>query len=119
MVAFNFKAQFAPLVASWAKKQTVRAKRRAKKGDRLQLFTGLRTSDCRKLIEPDPVCTLVDYVSIRPEYLTLGDTSLHEGDADHFARRDGFANYAEMVAWFEQTYGSPYFVGYVHVWAPQ
>lgn len=118
MVAFNFKARFAPLVASWAKKQTVRATRRAKKGDRLQLFTGLRTSDCRKLIEPDPVCMLVDYVGIRPEYLTLGNTALHEGDADHFARRDGFANYAEMVAWFKETYGSPYFTGYVHVWAP-
>ena len=70
MVAFSFKAQFADLVASGKKTQTIRQTARAKPGDRLQLYTGMRTKKCRKLVDPDPVCTLVDYVGIRPDYLT-------------------------------------------------
>lgn len=117
MVAFSFRAQFADLVASGVKCQTIRKTKRAKKGDRIQLYTGMRTKVCRKLVDHDPVCVLVDYVGIRPEYLTLGNTNLHEGNADDFARRDGFKDYDDMVKWFSETYGSPYFQGYVHVWA--
>lgn len=116
MVAFNFKAQFAPLVESGVKVQTIRATARAKPGDSLQLYTGQRTKACRKLITPDPVCIVVDYVGIRPKYLTLGNAAKHNGDADDFARRDGFVDYDDMVKWFDATYGKPYFQGYVHVW---
>jgi hypothetical protein len=116
MVAFSFKAEFADDVASGKKTQTIRQTARAKPGDRLQLYTGMRTKKCRKLVDPDPVCVLVDYVGIRPDYLTLGNTASHEGDADAFARRDGFKDYAAMVQWFRNEYGSPYFQGYVHVW---
>lgn len=119
MVAFNFSPQFVPLVASGVKRQTIRQKARAKPGDNLQLYTGMRTKNCRKLIDPDPVCTLVDYVSIRPQYLTLGNTKKHSGDADDFARRDGFKDYDDMVRWFQERYGSPYFQGYVHAWTSQ
>jgi hypothetical protein len=118
MVAFSFKQRFALLVESGVKRQTIRQTARAKRGDLLQLYVGMRTKSCRKLVTPDPVCTLVDYVGIRPDYLTLGNKALHEGDADDFAKRDGFANFNEMVAWFADTYGSPYFQGYVHLWAP-
>lgn len=117
MVAFNFKQRFADLVASGVKTQTIRQTKRARKGDQIQLYTGQRTKACRKLVTPDPICTLVDYVGIRPDYLTLGNKALHEGDADAFARRDGFADYNDMVKWFQETYGSPYFQGYVHVWS--
>lgn len=118
MVAFNFQAQFVPMIVSGAKTQTIRQTKRAKPGDRIQLYTGMRTKKCRKLVDPDPVCRLVDYVSIRPEYLTLGNKALHPGDADAFAVRDGFEGYDTMVQWFIETYGSPYFVGYVHTWIP-
>lgn len=118
MVAFNFQSQFVPLIVSGIKRQTIRQEARAKPGDLFQLYTGQRTKACRKLIEPDPICTLVDYVVIRPEYLTLGNTKKHAGDADAFAVRDGFEGYDDMVMWFADTYGSPYFQGYVHVWAP-
>lgn len=118
MVAFSFSTEFVDAVSSGRKSQTIRQRKRAKPGDRLQLYTGMRTKNCRKIVANDPVCTLVDYVSIRPDYLTLGDTRKHEGDADDFARRDGFENYAAMVKWFETKYGSPYFQGFVHVWKP-
>jgi len=117
MVAFNFSPEFADAVASGAKRQTIRQTKRAKVGDRLQLYTGQRTKQCRKLIEPDPVCTVVDYCAVRPDYLTLGDVRLHPRDIDEFARADGFADYAAMVAWFKAKYGSPFFIGYVHKWA--
>jgi hypothetical protein len=116
MVAFNFMAQFAPLVAARVKCQTIRQTARAAAGDRIQLYTGMRTKKCRKLVYPDPACILVDYVGIRPEHLTLGNTKLHAGTADDFAVRDGFEDYDDMVEWFREKYGSPYFTGYVHVW---
>lgn len=116
MVAFNFQQRFAPLVASRVKLQTIRQTIRAKKGDRIQLYTGMRTKSCKKLVEPDPVCVLVDYVGIRPDYLTLGNTKLHAGNADDFAMRDGFEGYDDMIEWFFETYGSRFFTGHVHVW---
>lgn len=119
MVAFNFMPQFAPLVSSGVKRQTIRQTARAKPGDLLQLYTGQRTKACRKLLDPDPVCVLVDYIGIKPEYLTFGNAALHPGSADDFAIRDGFEGFPDMVEWFRETYGSPYFQGYVHVWEPR
>lgn len=116
MVAFNFAPEFADAVASGEKRQTIRQTKRGKVGDRVQLYTGQRTKACRKLVDPDPVLEVVDYVGIRPDYLTVGDVRKHPADIDAFARQDGFENYRAMVAWFEKKYGSPYFYGYVHRW---
>lgn len=116
MVAFNFSPEFVAKVESGEKRQTIRRSRHGKVGDRAQLYTGQRTKACRKLVEPDPVLDLVGYVAIRPEYLTLHDTRQHPGDADDFARRDGFRDYADMVAWFQARYGTREFIGYVHRW---
>lgn len=118
MVAFNFSPEFAERVSLLIKRQTIRRAPRAKPGDRLQLYTGQRTKACRKLVDPDPVCIMVDYVGIKPDYLTFGNAANHPGSADEFARRDGFKDYKDMVAWFEKKYGSPYFQGYVHIWTP-
>lgn len=61
MVAYNFAAQFAEAVETRKKRQTIRAPRKdnrhAKVGDKLQLYTGMRTTNCRKLVNPDPRCT--------------------------------------------------------------
>lgn len=116
MVAFNFQSQFADPIQQREKKQTIRQSKRAKVGDRIQLYTGMRTKQCRKLVETDPVCVCVDYVAIRPDYLTVGDVRKHPRDRDEFARLDGFKDYADMVAWFENRYGQPSFVGYLHRW---
>lgn len=47
MVAYNFQARFAPLVESGRKTITIRtrgtARRHARPGDRVQLYTGHRT----------------------------------------------------------------------------
>ncbi|MEZ2132730.1 MULTISPECIES: ASCH domain-containing protein [unclassified Sinorhizobium] len=116
MVAFNFQFQFAADVANRIKKQTIRQTRRGKVGDHVQLYTGQRTPNCIKLVEEDPVLVCVDYIAIRPDYLTVGDVNKHPRDRDEFARLDGFKDYEDMRMWFEQRYGSPTFVGYLHRW---
>lgn len=114
MVAFNFSPEFADAVASGAKCQTIRQTKRAKKGDMLQLYTGQRTKKCRKL--RDAECLYVDYVHLAPDGITVGIADQHPGNSDAFARRDGFADYAAMHAWFKKKYGEDHFVGYVHRW---
>lgn len=114
MVAFNFSPEFAEAIASGAKCQTVRATKRAKKGDMLQLYTGQRTKACRKLKEAE--CLYVDYVHLAPDGITCGNGDLHTGSLDAFAIRDGFKNYEAMLAWFKAKYGTDHFVGYVHRW---
>lgn len=116
MVAFNFAPEFVPLILSGEKRQTIRQTARAKKGDKLQLYTGLRTKNCTKLM--DTVCRAASYCAVRKTGLTLGDTRLFPRDMDQFARADGFPNYEAMVAWFSTQYGDGEFVGVVHAWTP-
>lgn len=116
MVALNFSPEFAGPVERREKKQTIRQTRRANVGDVLQLYTGQRTKSCRKLSAIDPVCVCVDYVAIRPDYLTVGDTRKHPRDRDEFARLDGFEDYQDMHRWFAERYGTDHFVGYLHRW---
>lgn len=115
MVAFNFSPEFADAVTSGDKCQTVRKTQRAKRGDAIQLYTGQRTKKCRKLRSDTTLC-YVDYVHIALDGLTFGDKEKHPGNADAFARRDGFKDFSDMLAWFQKKYGSTHFVGYVHRW---
>ncbi|MET3924556.1 hypothetical protein [Devosia sp. 2618] len=117
MVAFNFQPQFAAAIESGAKRQTIRRSARAKVGDRLQLYTGQRTKACRKLVDPDPICTMAHYIALRPDGITFGNASLFPS-ADEFARQDGFKDYADMHAWFTERYETAYFVGVVIGWEP-
>lgn len=119
MVAFNFSPEHAPKVESGEKLQTIRRTKRGKVGDRSQLYTGQRTPACRKLRTDDPPLVMVDYVGIRPDSLTFGNAANHPRDIDECARMDGFEDFATMVAWFTAKYGSPFFSGYLHRWAPK
>lgn len=116
MVAFNFAPEFSGPVESREKRQTIRQTRRADVGDRIQLYTGQRTADCRKLTADDPVCTRVTYIAIRESGITLGNVEGLPRDRDEFARLDGFEDYATMLRWFQDRYGSGEFVGYLHQW---
>lgn len=110
MVAYNFKAQFADAVASGAKCQTIRAVRTGKSrhvrvGEKIQLYTGMRTKACRKLIEPDPVCVAV--WRIRIDAAVPWDI-VPDGSLDAFARADGFKDWSELRDWFDRTHGLPF-----------
>lgn len=120
MPALNFKKQFVPAVKSGKKRQTIRSvrKRPFVKGDKLYLFTGMRTENCARIKEV--VCKSVYTIKIydsnttkhlafsiySDKYIRLfGKNSL---DADSFARKDGFKNSSEMIEWFKQTHGLPF-----------
>ncbi len=116
MVAYNFKPRFADAVERGEKRQTIRREGKrvhAKPGDKVQLYTGMRTKNCRKLGEA--VCTYSGYVGLRETGLTLG--SLPHITADQFARLDGFAHFDDMLDWFRDTHGLP-FIGRLIQWTP-
>lgn len=110
MVAYNFKAQFAADVEAGRKRQTIRAPRKdgrhAKRGDSLQLYTGMRTAACRKL--RDAVCHDACPIVIEPDKIwTFHPQELHT-DLEAWAKRDGFETWAAMRDFFEKTHGLPF-----------
>jgi hypothetical protein len=135
VVSLNFKKQFAEKVASGEKRQTIRAirKRPFQKGDRLQLYTGMRTRNCRKLVDLDPVCREVWEIELRSKGRIIAlckslpdDPRRLQQDsvlikvlagksADAFAEEDGFTNAEKMFEFFEKTHGLP-FKGQLIVW---
>jgi hypothetical protein len=63
MVAYSFDKRFVPQIANGFKRQTIRAHRRrhARPGEALQLYTGMRTKQCKK-IRDDVLCSRIDEV---------------------------------------------------------
>ncbi|MCJ9428569.1 hypothetical protein [Kordiimonas marina] len=121
MPALNFQKRFAPLVESGAKPQTIRAWRKdgrdVKQGDRLFLYTGMRTKACRKLGES--ICTGTSPVIIHEDGMVLGGMLLpnHTPILNSIANRDGFVSWSEMHTWFRQEHG-PIFGGQLIEWGP-
>lgn len=114
MVAINFSARFAGPVERGEKRQTIRRGKKCATGATLQLYTGQRTKECRKIGEA--VCRDVTYVCLTARGVTLGDKSKFPSDIDDFARADGFADYADMWKWFSERYETNSFTGYVIRW---
>jgi hypothetical protein len=93
MPALNFKAQFVELILSGEKCQTIR-KHRVKEinaGDKLYLYTGMRTKNCKKIAEA--ICTEAYY------------THVSEAISENYAQRDGFKNAKECIDFFKKQYG--------------
>jgi len=65
MVAYSFKKVFVRQIETGRKRQTIRAdrKRHARPGEPVQIYTGMRTRHCRKIIE-DPICESVTPIRI-------------------------------------------------------
>lgn len=100
MVAYSFKAMFAGQIERHEKRQTVRGnrKRHARPGEPMQLYTAMRTRHCRKLIDPDPICTSLQMIEIslplgHPEIIaaiSIDGIPLSEEETTAFAIADGF-----------------------------
>lgn len=118
MVAISFKKRYADKVESGKKLMTIRKTKRVKAGDKLQLYTGMRTQGCRKL--RDAVCVAVDSVSITPDCPFFGQPGWWPKDKNVFAEHDGFQTYADMYAFFKSEYGydEPDYIfnGYAIMW---
>lgn len=112
MPAYNFKKQFAPDVESGKKRMTIRKKGKRKPpvvGEKIKLYTGMRTKSCRLLAEP--VCVDVAEIKIRTkfdevliriggdEYFCLFDS--HKA-LTHIAQRDGFETKEQFFNYFAE-----------------
>ena len=109
MPLLNYKKQFAGLVESGEKCQTIRAfrKRLIKPGDRLYHYTGLRTKSCRKLLESD--CITVDSITIKENgRLIVGGLLQGCIGREVIAEADGFSCWEDMLEFFKTVHGLPF-----------
>lgn len=99
MVAYSFKPLFAPQIVAGLKRQTVRGRRprHARPGELVQIYQGMRTRHCVKLI-PDPACTLVlpvvisfDAAGTDVDWLEIDGCALNRAALEEFAVKDGFS----------------------------
>jgi hypothetical protein len=116
MPAYNFNPQFAGAIERREKRQTIRArgKRRPPRiGETLFLYTGMRTSACRRLLTSP--CTGVELIQIdakrrevsmpRPFGAGQAWTRLEDDEVELLARDDGFASADAFFAWFDAVHG--------------
>lgn len=122
MVAYSFQPRFVEPILAGTKRQTIRADRRrhARAGEPLQLYTGMRTKQCRLIgrtvceraaaiaIDLRARTVAVDGVLV---VVTTGD------DPDGFARSDGFADWPDFATFFRLAHpGADVFEGVVIRW---
>ncbi len=122
MPLLNYKKQFAPLVESGEKKQTIRAMRKhpIREGETLYHYTGLRTKQARKLKEAK--CTGAFHVLISSEGgLYIAGIKVLLRLLEPFAYADGFrpdgahSAWSNMLFFFRETHGLP-FEGQLILW---
>lgn len=111
MGLYNFKAQFVPFILSGRKTHTIRATRAHpdKRGNTVHLYTGLRTKSAMLLLRS--TCLRVEEISIQdgPNMKFLPDDfrvfingeRLDKSECELLAQRDGFRDFAEMMAFWE------------------
>ena len=114
MTALNFKARFADAVGRGEKRQTIRAQRadgrRFKLGERLQLFTGMRTQSCRRLGEGIVTAVLPVEIAFRREGLrfALGTVAQTDAQIKAIALADGFEDADAMLDFLIGEHGLPF-----------
>lgn len=105
MIVRLFQPRFASLVESGVKLQTLRKtpKRMPKVGSKISLrvWTGNPYRSKQRVLK--------ESIITRVEPFDLDAMRLDEpAKRDAFARADGFADWADMLAWFVQTHGLPF-----------
>lgn len=121
MVAYSFKARFASRILDGSKRQTIRndRKRHARPGEVLQLYTGMRTRQCRLLgravcvaVAPIRLDFINDQVEIDGDHPIIARRLL-----DVFARQDGFDDWADLCRFWTDTHETPEsFSGVLIIW---
>ena len=108
MPAYNFKKQFAGDVERGAKNQTIRPKRKrsTRSGDKLYLYTGMRTKQCRKLREA--ICISVEPIEILPASIRINGRILGVPEMWELAQADGFEKLGHFYDFFREHYGVPH-----------
>lgn len=122
MPALSFNKKFVPHILNGTKKQTIRKfrKKPINVGNRLFLYTGMRTKQCKKIGEAS--CVAVYVASITRKGIQLSTIhhpkkkwKVDEKSLDAFARSDGFSDWEEMHRWWGLTHDLP-FKGNLIMW---
>ncbi len=102
MGLYNFQSRFVPKILAGEKTHTIRAVRANpdKPGNVLHLYTGLRHKGARLLMRV--LCVKVEEIEISPLYVKIDGVVLGDSEEEALARRDGFANFADMMAFWEE-----------------
>lgn len=116
MALLGFKKRFAGQVELRQKKQSIRPGARFKVGQWLQLYTGLRTKQARKLSDVDPRVVEVLPVVIADGFMLVDGQALDAAQRDAMAARDGFENWQEFQAFFAASKGGLPFRGQLVKW---
>jgi hypothetical protein len=107
MPAYNFQRQFVPMILNGSKPHTIRRRRKRPtvKGDRLLLYTGMRTKGCELITVTE--CAKVEPVIIYPTLKKImKDGEIMPADAVlKLAKADGFDTSNSFFRFFEYTYG--------------
>lgn len=127
MVAYNFKKQFVEKILDLSKRHTIRRigkREHAKPGDKLQLYYGQRTKQCRKIADAVCMARLRLRINVgETEFLgiwTISRTGAVDAVPKHswpaFAKRDGFESIADMHAFWLASHGVGMFEGFLIQW---
>lgn len=137
MVAYNFKKRFVDPIRSGLcnyehidgqipapKRQTIRAvgkRRHAMVGETVQLYYGLRTRHCFKIGEGicSEVLRVIIWIDPQTIAIELSKMLLSRAEMEAFSRADGFADVADMAAfWRTEHPDVSKFEGVVIKWDP-
>jgi hypothetical protein len=112
MVAFNFMKTYAEKVESGEKCATIRPTKRAKPGDTLQLYMGMRTRKVKLLKVAR--CTDVREITIYNDFIE----GIEEFDDAEFLEMMGSEDeiMEEFIGYFKKYYTLPYSC-YLYIWA--
>lgn len=113
MPIINCQPRFAKLIVEELKIQTIRKERKIpiKVGDKLFLYTGLRTKNAKKFAEAE--CVEIINVIIRDKDVLFLTRYKHWREflpvmLNEFAKSDGFKDFDEMKTWFSKTHKLPF-----------
>lgn len=115
MGLYNFQKRFVPFILSGEKTHTIRADRANpdKPGNKLYLYTGLRTKGAKRLavvycvkveqirIWREPVELLEGCGDATPFAVSIDGVVLDYSEKEQLARRDGFSSFAEMMTFWD------------------
>jgi hypothetical protein len=122
MVAYNFQSRFAQPIKRGEKSHTIRKngnRRHARPGEMVQLYTGMRSSACKKILDPDPVCVFCKVIRIDVGQDTIHGITvdgLDVGNYEAFAQSDGFKGLDDMHEFWLDFHGVGLFVGSMIGW---
>lgn len=117
-VVFNFKDRFVRALEAGEKTSTIRLFLKTeppKIGDRLKLFKGMRTKNCRLINEV--ICQDCCPIVVCWDGIVLNGRVLNPGEANAFAYCDGFTSFADMRAFFAPRFplpGKPHWISWSH-----